>query len=313
MNNTIKYMNICITNRCNLTCVMCDIWKEKDKSDLSIRTVKKALDAKCLDEKLDITLTGGELFLHKGLWQITEAVLAKNSRWLKGISTNGTRKDDVMRFLHDFSKKLSSDFTFHISLDGVNCHDAQRGKSMGKILDTIHAIKNFHPSFGIKIKFTITAVNYTDIIPTFRFCQGNRLDFRVKLAEYAENYTNRLDRQDFMFDEAARKLIIRDLLEVSREKLRLRDENAAFIADTVRHLQGNPRRYVCMAPFQRVFIMPEGDVFTCIHLSKIGNLRNESLDEVWVSSTAEKHRNTAKQGECGCSVSYHGLTPSVVR
>lgn len=306
-------MNICITNRCNLACVMCDIWKEKNKTDLPVEAVKKMLDARCLDEKLDITLTGGELFLHKGWPQIVDAVLTKNPGWLKGISTNGTRKDDVMRFLHDFSKRLSSDFTFHISLDGINCHDAQRGKSMGKILDTIHAIKSFNPSFGIKIKFTITAVNYTDIIPTFRFCQENDLDFRVKLAEYAENYTNRLDRQDFIFDEAARKSIIRDLLEVSREKLKLHDENAVFIADSIRQLQGKQREDVCMAPFQRVFIMSEGDVFTCLHLSKIGNLLNESLDEAWVSPTAEKHRNTVTQEGCACGVSYHGLTPSVVR
>ena len=302
-------MNICITNRCNLACVMCDIWREKSKTDLSLEMVQKVLNAKCLDKKLDITLTGGELFLHKGLWQITDAILTKNHRWLKGISTNGTRTKDVLRFLRDFSGKLPSDFSFHISLDGINCHDAQRGKSMSKILDTINMIKNFHPSFGIKIKFTITSVNYRDIIPTFRFCQENGLDFRVKLAEYAENYTNRLDRQDFMFDDAARKSIVRDLLEVRKEKLKLRDENAAFIADTIGHLQGNPRRYVCRAPFQRVFLMSKGDVFTCIHLSKIGNLRNETLDEAWGSSSAEKQRNTVMQEGCACGVSYHNLTP----
>lgn len=315
MNNKIKikYMNICITNRCNLTCVMCDIWKEKNKTDLSLEMIPKVLDAKCLDKKLDITLTGGELFLHKGLWQITDAVLTKDPRWLKGISTNGTRKDDVMRFLHDFSKRLTPDFTFHISLDGINCHDAQRGRSMNKILDTIHAIKGFRPSFGIKIKFTITTVNYTDIIPTFKFCQENGLDFRVKLAEYAENYTNRVDRQDFLFDDAARKLIVCDLREVAREKLGLRDENAVFIEDTIRFLQGDPRRDVCRAPFQRVFLMSEGDVYTCIHLSKIGNLRNESLDEAWVSPTAEKHRNTVTREGCTCGVSYHGLTPGGTR
>jgi MoaA/NifB/PqqE/SkfB family radical SAM enzyme len=287
---------------------MCDIWKEKNKSDLSIDTVKKILDAQCLDEKLDITLTGGELFLHKGWGQITDAILTKNPQWLKGISTNGTRKDDVLRFLHDFSKRLPSDFSFHISLDGINCHDAQRGKSLGKVIDTIHAIKDFHPTFGIKIKFTITAVNYTDIIPTFRFCQENRLDFKAKLVEYAENYTNRLDRRAFMFDDAAKRAIIRDLIEVSKEKFRSRDGNAAFIVNTIRYLQGDHRRAVCKVPSQRVFLMPEGDVFTCIHFPKIGNLRNKSLDKIWTFSTAEKHRDTVKQEGCPGCISYHGVT-----
>lgn len=305
MNHKVKYMNICVTNRCNLACVMCDFWREKTKTDLPVEMIQKVLEARCLDENLDITLTGGELFLHKGLWQITDAVLAKEPRWLKGISTNGTWTKDVARFLQDFSSRLPSDFSFHISLDGVHCHDTQRGRSMYKILDTIHVIKDFQPAFGIKIKFTITAVNYTDIIPTFKFCQQNGLDFRVKLAEYTKNYTNRVGRQDFMFDDAVQKSIVRDLWEVSKEKLKLRDENAVFIADTIRHLQGNPRRDVCLAPFQRVFLMPEGDVFTCIHLSEICNLRHETLDEMWVSSTAEKQRNTVMSEGCRCGVSYH--------
>ena len=75
-----------------------------------------------------------------------------------------------------------------------------------------------------------------------------------------------------MFDDAARKSIVRDLLEV--EKNLLRDENAAFIADTIGHLQGNPRRYVCRAPFKG-FLMSKGDVFTCIHLSESAT-RNET-------------------------------------
>jgi|GEM_PF-2785469 len=311
MSHKIKYMNICITNRCNLACVMCDIWREKNKTDLPVETVKKALEAECLDENLDITLTGGELFLHRDWRPLTEAVLARNPKWLKGISTNGTKPKDVLRFLQDFSGKLPADFFFHISVDGIHCHDAQRGReSLDTILGTIRLIKDFRPSFGIKLKFTITRVNYTDIIPTFKFCQENGLDFRVKLAEYAENYTNKVEQQDFMLDETARKSIIRDLLVVSREKLRLRDGNAVFIADMVRSLRGEPRREACKVPFQRVFLMSQGDVHTCIHLSKIGNLHDASLDEAWTSPEAEKHRKAVMQEGCTCGASYHNLVPA---
>ena len=307
MENKIRYMNMAVTNRCNLKCLMCDIWKEKSKRDLPVGMVKKVLDAGCLDDHLDITLTGGEPFLYQGLWPLTDAILLRDSRWLKGLSTNGTRTKEALLYLHDFSKRLPCDFSLHISMDGIHCHDKHRGPSMNKILDTIHAVKSAHPSVGIKIKFTITSVNYADVIPTFRFCRENGLDFRVKLAEYAKNYTNRMGRRSFCFDDAARKSIIHDLLEVGREKRRLRDKNAAFIADTVRFLQGTFRREVCAVPFQRVFLMPNGDVFTCIHFSKIGNLRNNSLDKIWGSSIAEKHRHSVKQRGCSGCVSYHGV------
>lgn len=310
MNNKIKYMNICVTNRCNLTCVMCDIWKERSKSDLSVGIVKKVLEAKCLDKSLDITLTGGELFLHKELWQLTDVILAKNPRCLKGISTNGTKTEDTLRFLHDFSKKLSPDFTFHISIDGINCHDAQRGESIKKIIDTIKVIRSFKPSFGIKVKFTITPVNYTDIIPTFKFCLENNLDFRVKLVEYAPNYTNRVKHQNFLFNDKAKKSIISDLRKVAKEKLRLRDKNALFILETIRFLQGKVSQEETRSVFQRVFLMPEGDVFTCIHRPKIGNLHHVSLDEIWASFNAEKQKSAIRQKECVCGISYHGFNPA---
>lgn len=302
----IKYMNLCLTNRCNLACVMCDIWQEKDKIDLSLQIVEEILQANCLDQDLDITLTGGELFLHPGLWSITEAVLAKNPRWLRGISTNGTKTQDVGRFLNDFSDKLTKDFSFHISLDGIICHDTQRGRSLERILKTIQLIKEFRPSFAIKIKFTITAVNYKDIIPTFRFCQDNALDFRLKLAEYAPSYTNRVNLQDFAFDDEARRSIVRDLREVQKEKIRFRDENALFIAESIEHLLGHSKPKICMAPFQRVFIMSEGNVYSCLHLSKIGNLSDDDLDSIWHSQTAEAHRKRVLDEGCVCGVSYHG-------
>lgn len=306
MEKKIRYMNIGVTNRCNLKCFMCDIWKERPKRDLSVGIVKKLLESRCLDDKLDITLTGGEPFLHKGLWQITEEIFMRNRCWLKGISTNGTLTKEVLRYFHDFLGRLPCDFSLHISMDGINCHDSQRGQSINKVLDTVGAVKKAYPSVSIKIKFTITSVNYMDIIPTFRFCRENGLDFRVKLAEYAKHYTNRMDQRDFLFGNAARKSIVRDLLQVSQEKYRLRDENAAFITATVRFLQGEPRRDVCAAPFQRVFLMPNGDIFSCLHFPKIGNLCNKSLDQIWVSSTAEKHRNTVRQEGCSGCISYHG-------
>ncbi|MBF0504815.1 MAG: radical SAM protein [Candidatus Omnitrophica bacterium] len=311
MKNKIKYMNIALTNRCNLKCVMCDIWKEKSKSDLFIGIINKALEAKCLHEKLDITLTGGEPFLHKELWLLTDALLSKNPRWFKGISTNGTRTKDVAHYLDDFSNRLPSDFTLHISMDGINCHDHQRGRSRDKILNTIHAVREAHPSVKIKIKFTITHVNCTDIIPTFRFCQKNGLDFRAKLAEYAGNYTNRINQRSFTFDDAVKKSIIRDLLKLGKEKYRLRDQNAAFVAEMVRFLKGNVRQGICDVPSQRVFLMSNADVFTCIHFPRIGNLHNNSLDRIWASAIAEKHRNIIKQDGCGGCISYHGARVSL--
>jgi MoaA/NifB/PqqE/SkfB family radical SAM enzyme len=308
MEHKVRYMNIGITNRCNLACQMCDIWKEKDKADLSPVIVKDLMDARCLDEKLDITLTGGEPFLHDGLWKITDAILMKDPRWLKGVSTNGTLTKEVLRYLQDFSGRLPADFALHISLDGINSHDEQRGTSIKKVLDTLRCVKSMYPSVQIKIKFTITSVNYKDIIPTFKFCKENGLDFRVKLVEYAKNYTNKQNAQACSLNEKARRAVIADLLEIAKEKRGSRDRNAGFIDAMIFHLLGRARTSVCGTPFQRVFIMPDGKVFSCLHFPSIGNLHHHGLDVLWDSDIAEEQRVSVTRGQCPECVSYHGST-----
>lgn len=306
MNNRIAHINIGITNRCNLACRMCDIWQEKNKVDLPVAMLAEILAARSLALDTDITLTGGEPFLHEAWGALTELILQKNVRWLKSLSTNGTRTESVLMFLKDFSGRLPADFSLHISMDGIHCHDTQRGESLSLILNTIHAVRQDYPSLAIKIKFTITPWNYRDILPTFQFCQEQGLDFRVKLAEYAEHYTNKIHKHDFVFDKSARATIVRDLWVVCRVKKRLRDPNAVFVEDSIKFLLGERRQRGCQTPFGRIFIMPEGTVFSCLHAAALGNLHEQSLDTIWDSTLARNMRAHMHSEGCQSCVSYHG-------
>ena len=279
--------NLAITNRCNLNCSMCDIWKEMPKIDLSLDAVSKIV--KSLPDNSDLTITGGEPFMHPQFDAIVEKVLP----YLRTVSTNGVITEKIVEFVRNYYSRLA-DFSLHISIDGIHMHDVQRGKSLQNILKTIRLLRQEFPSLRIKIKFTITSQNIQDIIPTYEFCMQNNLEFKPKIAEYAPNYTNRVDRRDFNFSKSQKEEIVYALARIPGK----------FVQDTIDFLNCKHERK-CAAPSSRLFVIPNGDVYSCIHFPKIGNIYEQSLDEIWKSELAEDIRNKIKEG-CNRCIAYHG-------
>lgn len=309
MVENIKNINIALTNKCNLKCIMCDIWKESPKIDISLDNINNILQSECLDENVDISLTGGEPFLHEKLVEITQIILKNKPDSLKTISTNGYLTGNIIDYLAEFNSLLPKGFSLHISLDGINAHDQQRGKSgLIQVMDTIKRVKRNFPLLNIKIKFVITPLNYSDLLPTYYFCKSNRMDFRVKLVEHAKNYTNKVGRAKFNFDETIRKRIAKDLYVIYSEKNGDCKDNAEFIKRIIKQLLNKGEPINCKTPSERIFVMPNADVYSCIHFGSIGNLNENFLDDIWNSTKANSVRKEVKKNKCNKCVSYHGLT-----
>lgn len=304
----IKIINIALTNRCNLCCKHCEIWQEEPKNDIGLDIVNRLLYSKGLDKNIDVTLTGGEPFLHKNFMNLVKLIFKKRPDSLKTISTNGTLKDKIFDFLSRFKKYLSIDFSLHVSFDGINKHEAQRAQSSRIIIDNIKAIKGRFPNINIKLKFTITPINYCDIVPTYKYATLNNLGFKIKVAENARNYTNKFNKSAIYFNREMKRSIIESLLFIYKRERVINKKEASFIRYTVQSLIGRNEKIACKAPFKRIFVMPDGKVFSCIRFSSIGNLTKNDLVTIWSSKKAEQIRNKVRIEGCNRCVSYHGFS-----
>lgn len=305
--NTVKYVNISLTNRCNLKCSHCSIWKEQPKKDIPLSLIKKIISSKILSKKVDITLTGGEPFLHKNHLKLIKLILQYKPSSLKTISTNGTLTNRILSFLKKFESTLGQDFSLHISLDGIKTHDIQRGKSLDKIKKTIKSIKTLHPHVKLKLKFTISPLNYRDILPTYNYAKGENIGFKIKLIENAPNYTNKIKAAETEFSFASKKTILKDLALIYAEYQKTgKAKEALFIKNSAQFLSGVKKKSLCRAPFERIFTMPDGSVYSCIHFDKIGNIRNERLADIWQSKKSNSIRKKIAKTGCNSCVSYHG-------
>ncbi|MBI4684829.1 MAG: radical SAM protein [Nitrospirae bacterium] len=120
---SLRYLELQITERCNLRCRHCFINENKAK-ELSAIEVKKILDEFEEMQGLRVMLTGGEPLLHSRLVEINEMLPAYSVR--KVLFTNGlllTKKN---------LKTLNVD-EIQISIDGLeDAHDSLRGKGAFK-------------------------------------------------------------------------------------------------------------------------------------------------------------------------------------
>lgn len=296
---------IALTNRCNLKCKMCTIWKEIPKKDTDISVIKKIVGSKCLCDDFKLTLTGGEPFLSPHFEDIIKEILLSKPEALRTISTNGVLKEDILNFLRKYNEKFPN-LSLSISLDGINKNDLQRGKSTSNIIDTIKQIKKEFPDLLLKIKLTITPLNYDDIIPTYEFCKKIGAKFKVKLSESAENYTNKIEPWQPKWTCKVKESIKKDLTKIWKEKKGSDKISADFIKRTIMFLEGKTHTKECLAPFERTFIMPDYSVYSCIHLDKLGNLSEKSLDYLFTSKIAKRNQSIAVNKKCKGCVSFHG-------
>lgn len=314
----IKNMSLMVTFRCNSKCKMCDIWKTKyKKADMDRILLEKISKSTVLKEskkyygnEFDITFTGGEPFIREDFNEIFSFVNSYFNNSAYTISTNGIMTGKILGFMKENTDKK---ITLHVSVDGTKeAHDKQRGAegSYLKTMKTIRKLRKVFPGLKIKLKFTITPENYREILEVYHLAKTYGTEFGVKPVENAKNYTNLGNEGEirFKFDGKQIHVINNQLKRITADyKKRGETHNALFIFDVMKFMEkGKPFLESCNSPKHSVFIMPEGDVFNCLHFDPIGNLYEKSFDSIWNSERAAKAISIASKMEClGCA-SFHG-------
>ncbi|RLI96753.1 MAG: hypothetical protein DRO99_03945 [Candidatus Aenigmatarchaeota archaeon] len=314
----LRSLNLVSTLRCNLRCMMCDIWKTKyEHLDMEDSVLQKigcsdvVKDGyKTLGKDFNISVTGGEPFLSENL----ESVLSFIKETFPGnpytITTNGTLTDKIIRAFSKFGVKGSR---LHVSIDGMkDTHDLHRGMpgSFNKTMKTIKAVRKHFPWVRLKMKFTITKENLGEITDAYELSRQMGMEFGAKPVEVAIHYTNPGGKPGFgtSFSGPDRLVISEQLKKVASDCLRRGESaNAAFFLDTIRYInKGRTIMDTCLSPLGTAFVMPNGDVFRCLHFNSVGNLAEGSFDDAWTSRTSMSVIESARKMDCGGCASFHG-------
>ena len=286
------YGTVIVTYRCNAHCNMCDCYKDptKPSEEITLDTIKK------LPEMEFTNITGGEPFIRKDLPDIVRVLYKKTNRIV--ISTNGYFKDRIIELCKEFPQ-----VGIRISIEGLQeTNDKIRGIPDGfnrgyGALKTLVEMGHKDVGFGM----TVQDMNCEDLVPLYDISNELGMEFATATLHnsfYFRKTDNKID--DKLKVAQNFEKLINELLKSSSPKKWFR---AYFNHGLINYIYGQDRLLPCDMSKNAFFIDPFGDVIPCNGMAKkavMGNLVEQSWDELWNSEQADKVRCQTKNCDRQC-------------
>ncbi|MBQ8077384.1 MAG: radical SAM protein, partial [Eubacterium sp.] len=241
-------------------------------------------------------ITGGEPFIRTDLKDIVRELYKKSDRIV--ISTNGFFTDRIIDLCKEFPN-----VGIRISIEGLEeTNNAIRGLDDGfnKGYTTLKKLVEMnHPDVGFGM--TVQDANAPDLVPLYKLSDEMNMEFATASLHnsfyFVEAKNIIHDRP--MVAENFEKLI-NELLKSNSPKKWFR---AYFNHGLINYIYGQKRLLPCDMAFDTFFIDPYGDVMPCNGTKEkevMGNLTEQSWDELWNSKQADKVREKVRHCDRQC-------------
>jgi len=223
----IRGLHIDVTNRCNLRCEYCFFFEEEtdrkavakeEPKELTLSEIKTVIDDAVYHGCGLVTLSGGEPFLRKDIFEIIE-----HGPVLKTILTNGTLLSDPKIF--EFLKKTKKIFEVRVSLDGFHGHDqVRRGSLSQEIINNFFKISK-ETKVSLSVNTVVTSKNIDEIEKLYDLLSSLKIyQWRIDLPFLRGRYLkakSKLSVSVSQYGRVVRKLIGRYVKEKPSFKLEI--------------------------------------------------------------------------------------------
>jgi MoaA/NifB/PqqE/SkfB family radical SAM enzyme len=274
-------------SRCNCRCLMCDIWKEKRKDELSAEDVQRWLPEWRVLGVQRVVLSGGEALLHSHLWDVC-ALLREAGIGITILSTGILLARDAAELV-----RWCDDVV--VSLDGpreVHDHIRNLPRAYDKLAEGVAAVRNADPRVTVTGRCTVQRANHRELRATVRAARSLGLERISFLA--ADVSSEAFNRPGGWEPDRASGVALgpEDLPGLAAELAALEREHAqdfadGFIAESPEKLHRRLSLYFaallgggdfpaveCNAPWVSSVIEADGTVRPCFFQPPLGTLRD---------------------------------------
>lgn len=283
---------VIVTYRCNARCNMCSRYKRPSSPDeeISLDTIRK------LPPMYFTNITGGEPFIRTDLKEIVRELYKKSDRIV--ISTNGFFTDRIIDLCKEFPN-----VGIRISIEGLEeTNNAIRGLDDGfnRGYTTLKKlVEMHHPDVGFGM--TVQDANAKDLVPLYKLSDELNMEFATASLHNSFYFveSNNIIKDRPMVAKNFENLI-NELLKSNSPKKWFR---AYFNHGLINYIYGQKRLLPCDMAFDTFFIDPYSDVMPCNGTKEkevMGNLNEQSWDELWNSEQAEDVRKKVRSCNRNC-------------
>lgn len=310
------------TDLCDSRCKHCNIWAKRPVKYLSFEKIKEIMKSKAVSKDTAIGLEGGEFMLHPEAMEIMEWFSKNHPNF--DLLSNCLKPESLIEAVKKFPPKR-----LYISLDGdQEAYLHMRGKDgYDKVIEVIQALKEVVP---ISTMFTLSPYNnFNDMRHVAEVCKREGVDMRVGVyndmsffdtddkAHETGIATKTAEQQIPNYNDGSNEEVVETYKPLSTELtdgnfkekipaiIKEFKENYDFLVLYDEWRKGD-LKMSCNSIIDSLCILPNGDVPLCQNLDvKIGNIFNNSLDEI-INSKETKSTQKHYQHNCnGCWVNFH--------
>ncbi len=321
---TLPVLVIHAHSSCNCRCLMCDIWKTRSGTAFRAHDLRAHLDSIRRLGVRWLVFSGGEPLLNPEL-PVLCAMLREEKIRLTLLTTGLLLEKNAEDVAASFDDVI-------VSLDGPpEVHDAIRrvDGAFSLVQGGVAALRKLRPDFVITARTVVQKANHRHLRETarsVRLLDLNTISFLA--ADLTSGAFNRplvwpIARQE----EVGLSLVELVALEAEVELLIQgdgREWEPGFLVETpeklrriVRHFRvqlglEKPASPICNAPWVSAVIEADGTVRPCFFHAAIGNLNQQSFEDVINGKAAREFRagldisNNPICNRCVCSLHYRG-------
>lgn len=285
-----------INERCNVKCRYCKFWRLPEyKPEMTIEQWQTALlSIRAFVGTYSINFSGGEPFLKPGFLDLMD--FCRKNGIHSGVTTNGStlNRKNAARLVE------TQPFNLNISCDAPSAelHDYLRGypSLFERLVNGIRYVRDARDkaglNFPIVIKTTVNAKNFRLLPEMVKWTQevgATALNLQPLDRWTQETYDELwIEESDWPELERVQNTLI--ALKRAGEPIM---NSETVINQMVKHFREEkapPEAMPCRVGMRDFFIRTNGDVQTCFYFPVIGNLTQQSAEQIWRGPAARKIR-----------------------
>lgn len=285
-----------LTSRCNERCIHCYIPNAKKNSggDMSIEKVKSIIDEFSDNGGLQVTLSGGEVFLHKDIIPIIKYCREKDLI-ITILSNLIALRDYQIPFLKHYNVSSVQVSLYSMDASVHDCITTVKG-SFEKTKSAIE--KLVKADVPVVISCPMMKANYKGYKEVLKYAQSIRCKVNVDVIMMAQadldtnNLANRLS-----VEESGE--VIKDIIENNADYRNAISEMASFSSLMYADRDNFVKLPLCGAGINDCCIAENGDVYPCAGWQDmvVGNVYKQSLKDIWDSSEKLQIIRRVTQGD----------------